>query len=211
MKHPRYAEWILAIFRPRGDEANEFSASPSDIAELIRDTFLHAGDDLRSLSDQVVNDALWDLVSLSTSDYMRCVHHSPVPVVLKCQLVASIATLYRTCFAKRCAPTLGHIDEPGASPLNAICYMFWDIFCPDTSEADDPDSTELSQTVFSTLSEIIRIDHRACIEGGLHGLGELAYRSPKEVMGTIDTFLAECRVDDTLRGYANRARVGMVQ
>jgi len=49
-----------------------------------------------------------------------------VPVQLRLRAIEAIKTLYQDCFTPRCAPVLGHLNEPGANPLNQVCYMLWD-------------------------------------------------------------------------------------
>ena len=69
---------------------------------------------------------------------------------------------------------------------------------------------ELEDAVFSVLEDTIRIPHRACIEGGLHGLGEIACFFERRVKDVVDRFLKTARLDKALRGYAERAREGSV-
>lgn len=57
----------------------------------------------------------------------------------------------------------------------------------------------------------IQLPHRACIEGGLHGLGHLAYRHEARVKQVVDRILKSAYTDATLRKYAEHAREGSVQ
>jgi hypothetical protein len=88
--------------------------------------------------------------------------------------------------------------------------MFWDI-CPLGRLGMDEDQQEVREAVFGTLSDILRIKHRACVEGGLHGLGELAYHNKRRVQQIIDEFLLETIIDSALSQYASNAGVGHVQ
>lgn len=87
--------------------------------------------------------------------------------------------------------------------------MFWDV-CPLSYLEDSTDASDLEDAIFSVLSDTIRIPHRACIEGGLHGLGDIAYRYEARVQKIIDDYLETAKIDDTLRGYAESAREGAI-
>lgn len=215
--HPRYQEWLKFVFDHQASEpewyfdidAPEFDSTEDDDVELITDTFNRAHEDLKQFSDRQVNQGIWFLASPSCSSYMFSVRDGAVPVARRTAAIDSIYTLYRDCFSTRCTEVLGHIDEPGGSDLNPICYMFWDV-CPISYLDNSPDSTSLENAVFSVLSRTIRIPHRACIEGALHGLGTISYRYGERVRSVIDDFLKSAKIDDALRGYAQRAREGAI-
>jgi hypothetical protein len=215
--HPQYREWLEFVFAHEVSdpqwyfdiEAPSFVSTEQDVVEMIRETFTRSGEDLKQYSDGQVNQGIWFLASPSGSNSMFSIRDGKVPLSAKVAAIHSIYDLYRGCFAGRCAEVLGHIDEPGGSDLNPICYMFWDV-CPISYLDDSKDTGELEDAIFSVLSDTIRIPHRACIEGGLHGLGEVAYRYEAQVRKIIDDFLATAKIDDTLRGYAERAREGAI-
>jgi hypothetical protein len=215
--HSRYQEWIQYVFNhPVNDpqwyfdlDAPDFRAAEEDYADLICETFSRAGDDLVRFSDAQVNQGVWFLASPSGSNFIFSLRDGEVPTRKKVAGIRSIYDLYRDCFAKRCTETLGHVDEPGASDLNPICYMFWDV-CPISYLDGAKDPRDLEDAVFSVLEDTIRLPHRACIEAGLHGLGEIAYRYEARVRQVVDAFLETTRLDPTLRGYAERAREGCI-
>ena len=215
--HPRYDEWLQFAFDHKVSEpqwyfepeAPSFDSTESEDVELIRETFTRAGEDLKQYSDGQVNQGIWFLASLTGSDYMLSIRDSAVPVSEKISAIRSIYDLYCDCFAARCTEVLSHIDEPGGSDLNPICYMFWDV-CPLVYLEDSADVSDLEDAIFSVLSDTIRIPQRACIEGGLHGLGDIAYRYPARVQKIIDDFLDTAKIDDNLRGYAENAREGAI-
>jgi hypothetical protein len=215
--HPRYQEWIRYVFdHPVKDpqwyfdvDAPGFEATEEDYAELIRETFSRSGDDLALFSDAQVNRGIWFLASQTGSDFISSLRDGGAPTAKKIAGIRSIYILYRDCFAKRCSESLGHIDEPGASELNPICYMFWDV-CPLSYLEDASERSELEEAVFWVLENTIKLHHRACIEGGLHGLGEVACQYEARVKDVIDRFLVEAEIDPVLRGYAERAREGNV-
>jgi hypothetical protein len=115
----------------------------------------------------------------------------------------SFEVLFREFFASRCEPALGHMSEGGA--LNGICYMWWDLYC----WYSIPDSNFLSM-----LRTILAIDHMACQESALHGLGHQRKigKDNQEVEAIIDDFLRrERNLRPDLREYALSARKGMVR
>ncbi len=215
--HPRYREWLDFVFDHEVSEpqwyfdlgAPCFDATEEEEVELIRETFTRSGGDLKRYSDAQVNQGIWFLVSPAGSDYMFSIRDSNVPSANRVAAIRSIYRLYRDCFAARCSEILGHDDEPGGSALNSICYMFWDV-CPISYLENVPDARELEDALFSVLRDTIRIPHRACIEGGLHGLGEVFHSYPERVQNILDEYLETARIDDILRAYAEKAREGAI-
>ena len=70
------------------------------------------------------------------------------------------------------------------------------------------ESTRPRELRFSVLEQTLQIEHRACQEGALHGIGEFDCTRPKRVKKVLDGFLAHAKLDDALRSYAERARDG---
>lgn len=212
----RYQEWLIHVFDHEVKDpqwyfdidAPEFSASPTEITELLSRTFLHAGKDLSGYTDAQVDQGFWYIVSVSGSDFMFALKSSDVPLKARSQAIRNIQHLYSDCFAKRCDESLGHLGEKG-SPLNSICYMFWDV-CPVTCLEGVPDKVELEDAIFTVLEGSLAIKHRACREGALHGLGEMACFCPDRVQHTIDRFLKDANLDEALLAYARKAREGNV-
>ncbi len=215
--HSRYKEWLQYVFGHSVTypewyfdlNAPSFEATQADYAQLIRETFERSGEDLAEFTDAQVNQGVWFLASPAGSDFMVSLRDGEAATSEKVAGIRSIYELYRNCFAKRCTETLGHIDEPAASDLNPICYMFWDL-CPLSYLEEANDKERLEEAVFGVLEGTIRLPHRACVEAGLHGLGELAASCESRVKKVIDEFLKTARLDVALRGYAERAREGCI-
>ncbi len=213
--HPRYQEWLGYVFdHPVTDpqwyfdlNAPEFAGTDADFVLLIGETFRRSGEDLLRFSDAQVKQGVWFLTSPSGSDFGFCFRDSEVPLADKITGIQSIFDLYRECFALRCSQTLGGygFDEPGASDLNPICWGFWDI-SPLTALQEVPHRLELENAVFSVLERILQIEHRACREGALVGLDCMSVGSPKRAAEVLDRFLAEAKLDDALRSYAQAGR-----
>jgi len=152
---------------------------------------------LAPYSEACVAQAFWDLHTYVLSDLGRA--HIGLDLLLR--LFCSYEVLFREYFAVRCGPELGHLGEGG--PLNGVCYLWWDMDCWYAIPRD-----------VSMLRSILAIEHPACQESALHGLG-LERRSGgagSEVEGIIDEFLERhANLIPGLREYALLARRGMIQ
>jgi len=210
----RYHDWLRHVFDHEvkdrrwyfEEDAQEFAASSAEIVELLGRTFYAAGKDLTSFSDAQVDQGLWYLAG--DSEYLRELTVASVSMHKRLTAIEGIYHLYADCFAKRCAEMLGHLSEEGP-PLNSICYMFWDT-CQLTWGFDDREE-EIKVAIFRVIEKTLGIEHRACREGALHGLGEVAHANPQRVRAIIDGFLAKTTLDEKLLAYALEAREGRVQ
>jgi hypothetical protein len=156
-------------------------------------------------SDESVNQALWDLSGFA---FVALTDES-IEWAVRWRLVSSFETLFREFFAVRCRPILGHLDEEG-SPLNSACYMWWDFNC--WYPAPDPlTRNRLDSVCLAAMRAILAIDHVACQEGALHGLGHWHRAQPAAVEDIIDEYLQRSpRLRRELRAYADSARAGYV-
>ena len=215
--HARYQEWLKHVFdhpvtSPEwhfDEDAPAFIAGAADVVHLMADTFRNSGRDLAGFTDTQVDQGLWYLASFSASNYFGELQDGATPLRRRILAIKSILSLYQDCFRPRCTETLGHLDEPGASELNSICYMFWDVG-PLTCLADAPDRIKLEDAVFETLEAVLAIPHRACRESAFHGLGEMSHASPDRVREVVGRFLACANIDEPLRAYASNAREGNI-
>lgn len=214
----RYQEWVSYVFdHPVNDpewhfdiDAPTFEAGESEIAQLIDATFRHSGRDLLCFSDAQVNQGIWFLVSSSLSDYSFTLKDENVPLAVRLSAISSLTVLYRDCFANRCTQSLSHLDEHSDSPLNAICYMLWDVI-PISYLEGHPDEPLLSEACFSVLSNTLSIEHLACQEAAIHGYGEFHHQYPDLVEDAMNRFLQTNISDGRLRVYAENAKIGYIQ
>ena len=213
----RYREWVTHVFdhevkNPQwyfyDDNAPKFETSSVEIAELIGQTFLRAGKDLTEYTDAQVDQGIWYLVSSSGSDFMFALASSEVPLPKRLEAIGNIFYLYSDCFAKRCTEILGHLSEDGP-PLNSSCYMFWDL-CRFSNLKNMLGDKKTRDAVLNVLEKTLTIEHTACREGALHGLGHIANSCPDNVREIIDSFLSKNTLDDKLLTYALKAREGNV-
>jgi hypothetical protein len=216
--HSRYQEWLNHLFdHPVSDpawhwdlDAPSFSAEEPEIAELIELTFRNSATDLPRFTDAQLNQGLWYLTSTACSDYFFALRSENVPLVRRLSAIASIAVLYRDFFQQRCTKTLSHLNQEPRSPLNSICYMFWDI-CPISYICGYPDEQQLADACFSVLDATFSIDHLACREAAIHGYGEFSCSYPERVEQALDRLLETEIGDARLREYAHNARYHYIQ
>jgi hypothetical protein len=212
----RYQEWLNHVFDHEvrehplpqwywDDDAPSFEGTDEEMIELVNQTFLNAGKDLKKYKDEQVDQGIWYFISMSGGDFLRSLKSSKVSLAPRLEAIQNIFHLYSNCFAKRCSETLGHLSEEG-SPLNSSCYMFWDI-----SPLTVDENQEMQNAILNVLEKILTIEHRACRESAFHGLSEMFYSRPEAAQEIIDRFLSKTKLDDKLLAYALSAREGNVQ
>jgi len=216
---PRYRAWLDHVFggpvsSPAGfiDQTNpSFEASNEELIELFTHTMLNAGRDLARYSNEQVNHGLYHIFSNSCSDIAFSVSDKKVPVEKRKRAIASIGHLYSDCFEQRCAPVLSHLDEPGANPLNMVCYMLWDT--SPLSYWEGQDNKDLFyEAVVETLNAGLACKNIACLESALHGLGHVQPYYEGRVVATIRDFVRRNpKMRSELRKYAENAAIGYIQ
>ncbi|MCH8152755.1 MAG: hypothetical protein IH830_10345 [Planctomycetes bacterium] len=193
------------------DDDAPFPGTDLEIACLIRDTCLRCARDLQRFSDIQVNSGLNFIFNNSCSDYTFALKNSSVPLQTRLDAVSAIRELYHGCFESRCAPVLSHRDQEGGTPLNSICYMFWDV-TPIGWWEDDPEKEDFYPVIVAVMVEALQSTNVACVESALHGLGHLAFYRSEEVANPIDAVLASDKQwPEELTEYAQVAKTGMIQ
>ncbi len=152
------------------------------------------------------------LISNACSNHMFPLMDAGMPLADRLACVESFYDVYVKLYAKKCTPDLGHlmVNEQQGNPLNMTCYMWWDIIpfygkCGDARE-------QLDATMLDVMAKTLEIDHDACREGALHGLGHWHSAYPAFVEGVIDRFLANHpKLSPELLSYAKAARLGCIQ
>jgi hypothetical protein len=126
--------------------------------------------------------------------------------------IQSISTLYRDCFQVLCDPGLSNLDECSNNPLNGPCYMFWDAF-PTHGRSKDSACRERHEECLRVMEQTLQIDHDACREAALHGLGHWQMDYPAQVVSIIDNWKKAVTqpIRNELLEYAEAAREGYVQ
>lgn len=216
---PRYAEWLQFVFdrpnTPNGwyfdlEEPN-FTAASNELAALVAHTLENCGRDLAKFSDEQIHHGLNYIFSNSCSDVVFALMDESVPTALRLRAIAAVKILYQDCFNPRCAPVLGHIDEPGSNPLNSICYMLWDT-SPLGYWENRPNKDAFYSAVVEVMAETLKLSNSACVESALHGLGHAQPYYTGKVVEVIDLYLRRnAFVSSQLKEYALRAKSGCIQ
>jgi hypothetical protein len=190
-------------------EAPIWQDSPEHIATLVADAFECAGELLARYTDAQLNQGFWYLVSASCSDFMFALVEPEVPLATRLRALRSLVPLFEQVMAVRCSPHLSHLDEKPANPLNAACYMWWDIL-PIHGKPEEPERAEFDAEVLRVLPRLLSIPHDACRESALHGISEWQLYYPS-IADAVDEFLAGAPgLRPELVAYAQRAKVGNV-
>ena len=197
-------EWVDRVFGhafPAGVQKlmalDEVCGADQPTLLRLAEVFENAPTLLAHYPDESLNQAFWNLPSQALYVIGTAAIGAPVSE----RLIRSFEPLFRNFFAVRCHPVLGHYSEEG-SPLNSACYMWWDFDC--WYSAPDP-------LLLASMQSILKIDHVACQESALHGLGHWHRDNPAEVESIIDEFLKRQRhLPPSLREYADSARCGCV-
>jgi hypothetical protein len=160
---------------------------------------------LNRYDDGALGQAFWDL---GFATFVG-VYQESIEWELRHRLIRSFETLFRDLFAARCSPVLGHLSETD-DPLSVACYMWWDFDC--WSAMPDPLTRNPYDSAFlASMKAILAIDHVACQESALHGLGHWQRAHKSVVEAIIDSFLQGTpEIREELREYAYDARRGHV-
>jgi hypothetical protein len=101
---------------------------------------------------------------------------------------------------------LSHLDEPGRSPLNTVCYIM-PVYGGPCSE----DRYALHRAALDVMATVLDFRSLACAESALHGLGHWHRAYPERVEGLIEGFLAtHSDAGPELLTYARSSRCGCV-
>jgi len=167
---------------------------------------------LSAYSEAQVDQGLWYMVSNACSDHMFALVEDSVPLAERIACILSIQTLYTEYFAPRCSEHLSHCANAtdAVSPLNRICYMFWDLM-PLVPVREDPEREAIGNAVMVVLEAALQLPSVACQESALHGLGHWALGYPDEVRVCIEKYISRTRPEGALRDYAEQAAQGNVQ
>lgn len=197
-------EWFFDI------DAPYWEPTPDVAVKYLTRLFSDPEPALRFFSDAQIAQGLTYLVSTSATGDLGWLSSRTVASAERLRCIEAVGTFFSRMFAPRCAPVLSHIDEPGAAPLNGVCYMWWDVF-PCVALPDDPDCDRLQLATIAIMRGMLELASIACQESALHGLGHSARRYPVEVAAAIDSFLGDGRPKrQELVTYANSARCGCV-
>jgi len=221
LKNLSFEGWLTYVFDhpvPEGDakawywdfDRDEWHEDPADAIRFVTQAFEHAAEVFQPYSDAQLNQGLWFIVSSSCSNHMLALLDASVPWPAQQRCITSIHQLYEQCFAKRCSPHLSHLNEPGANPLNLVCYMWWDIM-PIYGHPDDPIWKEMDEDILRVMESTLQLDSIPCRESALHGLGHWQHHYPERVGEIINNFsISQRELPEKLKAYMINAYTGNV-
>lgn len=204
---PPQPDWIQWHFR-RDAEDWDPQAQPARTVRYITQLFQSIDVLTTPYSDEQINQGINYLIYSACSSHMYALRDGRILLTSRIACVESFYDVYTRLYARKCTPDLGHLNTDGhiGNPLNHMCYMWWDII-PVYGKSGEPAREALDQAMLDVMAKTLEIDHEACQEGALHGLGHWRDAYGEFVQETIDSFLARNpNVSPSLRSYAQAAR-----
>lgn len=160
--------------------------------------------------DEVVGRGIWSLFDSGGAASTLLLADPTLPLDDRLAATRAIGNLYPDLFAPRCQERLGHRGEQEGR-LEMACYMLWDL-AAFGGEAGTREGNLLEDAILDVLERVLRVEHLACQESALHGLGHRVARHPDRVPRIIGHWLRSAGArDERLRHYAEAARSGCVQ
>jgi hypothetical protein len=221
IKDASFDEWLTYLFdRPEcaygehwshGGDVPEWNV-PSELSvDYIARTFENPSNWLRKYSKAQIAAGLEYTWNPAFSDVGSALTDEGIAWAIRKRAIQSLVPLYQECFSRLCSPGLSHLSECLDNPLNGSCYMYWDI-CWFHGQPKNQRQSESDAECLRVMESTLLIDHDACRESALHGLGHWAFSYPNRVCQIIEQGL---KPNEALRAelwsYGQQARVGNVQ
>jgi len=216
-----FDEWLTYIFeRPDGELVTHWSfgekipyweVDATITSRYVAQTYEESKTWTKRYSVKQIADGISFTHSSSLGDVFAVFTDDAIPWDDRRRAIQAITTLYRDCFQILCEPGLSHLNECSKNPLNGVCYMFWDIF-PIYGQAEDKTLKERDDECLRVMERTLQIDHEACRESSLHGLGHwaLSYRARASSIIEQSLKTVRKRLRPELLSYADRAKSGNV-
>jgi hypothetical protein len=162
--------------------------SPAEEIAFLTCLFEECDGVLRSYSDAQVAQGVYYVTGRGNLDYLYELRNTDIPFADRLRCIEAMEVLFERLFAARCSPHLSHLrlvgqpDPEGLSPLNGICYMWWDtlpLIGMVYHDPEHPDSEQLDGAVLAVLKRLLKLDAVACQESALFGLADCALYDPK--------------------------------
>lgn len=212
---PGQPNWYDEGEAPDEDDRWNTYAHPHTVIEYLTRLFEDAPAILASYSEAQIGQGFWYLVNAACSYHLSALLDTSVSWPERKRGIFAIFTLFERFFAARCTPHLSHLDAPGSdtshiSPLNIICYMWWDIL-PISAQSQESNQHEIEAACLEVMRLTLDLESDACRESALHGLGHWSYAYRQQVETIIDAWLANHQeLTEKLKIYALAARAGAV-
>jgi hypothetical protein len=201
-----YLEWEKVIFDHSPDKEywyydidyDEEILKFDDISKYIIELCEECEELINKYTDDQINNGLWYLFSEAGSKWFSEILNGKNDMESSIRCIEKLEYIYRKLFYYKCTKTLSHKNQLPDNPINAICYMLWDIAPPVEDNMITP--------VVALLSNILSLDHIAIQEGAIHGLGHLGERYGDVAINEIKKFIDyNNNISEDLRLYAERA------
>lgn len=203
----KFESWFRSIFID-GTDCLEPPVK-TEIPVYIRRLFDEFEKLTRTLSVDVVAGGLERLIDQGRSDEMHALMDDNLPLEARVAAVDSFRGLLRY-FEAHCAPVPSHDPENPRTPINKVCYQWWDRF-PAFPMSENPKRKPVEASFLRLMSDALRSNSTAVQEYGLHGLGHWHHDYPKEVEAAVDDYLnRNPQLEAAMKSYAVSAREGMV-
>nr|MDQ3328986.1 hypothetical protein [Chloroflexota bacterium] len=122
-----------------------------------------ADETLAPFSDAQVNQGLWYIIGSGASEWALAAVNGGVATADWVRCIRSFTSMFERLFVPRCTPHLGHRSEPGAGPLNMVCYMWWDImYLPGWQ--DEAERAQINAACLAVMRETLGLASDACRE-----------------------------------------------
>lgn len=202
-----FEDWVVGVFDPTVEDP--WPPVEQELEYLTR-LFSDPIGTVEGLSDEEIGVGLWSVLDSGGAGTALALNDATLPLDARIACVHQIRTLYRELFVPRCAERLGHLSEQGGR-LEMICYMFWDV----AVFGGPPGQREgnlFEDAVLDVLEDTLHLEHAACQESAIHGLGHRVGRHPERAPAILDRWLRTGPIRDArLRAYAEAARTGCIQ
>jgi hypothetical protein len=202
-----FEDWVVGVFDSTVDDP--WPPPAQDLEHLTR-LFSDPVGALEGLSDEEIGVGLWSVLDSGGAGTALALNDAALPLDARIACVQEIRTVYRELFVPGCAERLGHLSEQ-AGRLEMICYMFWDVACFG-GPPGEREGNLFEDAVLDVLEDTLSLEHAACQESALHGLGHRIGRHPERAPAVLDRWLRTGPIrDPRLRPYAAAARAGCIQ
>lgn len=124
---------------------------------------------------------------------------------LRTSVLAKMRSVFTEIFPCRCEPILAHRATSAISAWNSLCFMWWEIL-PRHGVPDLPFLHEADSAILELMGGVLEVEHLACKEAALHGLGLWQPACPEVVRSVIEAH--SNAIPDVLREYAESAKTG---
>lgn len=200
----KFEDWCYYVFTSSDPPDEVYQLGDVQTLTYATRAFENARQVFAPFSDDEIRDGLW---SFASEWGLHGLADMSIDYDLRLRCVQSIYTLYTDLFMVRCEPYLSAMRQDEPNRLNTLCYMWWDIFPFYGNLSGD----ERKPNEFLPLLErILSLDHIACQESALHGLGHMS-ANRTEIERMIDAYLKRnTHISESLRNYALSARGGCV-